>query len=101
MWVPLIINKCKVCTLVAWVSAINMTSLSVKSLSDKVCNGYMDLSSLSTGCTSQASVYLGRGGLRLNTPFINLITNGWLPALQPFTMMPIEERARLAVLTDT
>lgn len=58
----------------------------------------MSLSSLRIGCTSQVSVHLGRGGLKLNTPFMNLITKGWFPALHPSTTMPSEERALLAVL---
>ena len=95
------INKCKVCTLVACVSVINITNFNVSSFKESVCNGLILLNLCSTGLTSQVSVYLGFVGLKLNTPLSSLLTRGWFPVLQPSMTMPSEERAALAVFTHS
>lgn len=80
---------------------MSVTSLRESSFSDKLCSGCIALIFDKTGEMSQVSVYLGLVGLRLKTPFINLTTSGWFPALQPSTTIPREERALLAVLTHS
>lgn len=101
MIMPLSTKSYNVWTLGACVRAISETSFSVKSFSDKLCSGCIDFKFPNTWATSQVSVYLGFGGLRLKTPFMNLITSGWFPALQPSTTIPREEKTPLAVLTHS
>ena len=79
---------CKVWILTAWVSAINITSLSVNSLRDKVCKADIDFRICRMGFTSQVSIYLGLEGFKLKMPFMNLKTSGWDPTLQPSRTMP-------------
>lgn len=44
---------------------------------------------------------LGVDGLKLKMPLKSLLTRGWLPALHPSRTIPSEDRAPLAVLTDS
>lgn len=94
-------KRCKVWTRAACVRAISMASFRVSSFSVRLCTGDMVLRCCKTGATSQISAYLGVDGLRLNTPRSSLMTRGWLPARHPSTTIPNEERAPLAVLTQS
>ena len=89
------------CALAAWVKAINMTNFKVRSLKERAGEGPMARSWRETGETFQVSAYRGDDGLRLKIPQSNLLTRGLLPALQPSTTIPREERAPLAELTQS
>ena len=91
-------SKCNVWIRAACVRAISITSFKVSSFSVRLWTGARDFSCCRTGVTSQVSEYLGVDGRRLNTPRRSRLTRGWLPALQPSTTMPSDERAPLAVL---
>lgn len=92
------IRKCNVWILAAYVSAINITSFSVRFLREMSCKGFMVLSYWSTGFTSQVLAWQVCDDLRWNTPWRSLHISRWFPVLQPFTPILRNERAPLVVL---
>ena len=61
-------------TLAACVSAISMINFNVSSFRGRLHNDSIVLSFSSTNLTSQVSVYLGFGGLKLKMPLRSLLT---------------------------
>ena len=69
-------NKASVWALAATNNAISATVLRVNSFSESCETGTRVFKYSSRSATSHVSVYRGTGGLKLYTPFRNLITHG-------------------------
>ena len=77
-----VLRACNVCARCPVRRAMSITTLCDKSF--KVVSSRLgrELKNFSTVLTSQVHVYRGRDGLFSKTPFINLLTRGWVPNVE-------------------
>ena len=68
--------KCNVCPRWPDNNANNISNLRDKCNNDKDDNGDNDFKYFNTIFTSHVTLYRGNAGLNVNTPFMNLRTNG-------------------------
>lgn len=82
----------------AFANANNMASLWVRAGSCSASSSGSEERCFKTTSTSQVDVYLGRGGLLLKRPFMNLDTTSCCPTRTPSISLCVMEMADLIVL---